>query len=157
MANPDSVGQLYVDSFSNARIAFASSISMAAQGNAVANLAIVLGGLTNGGAVSNSGGVIIRKITATTLNGAVNSAYVTITTSNDGNTSNAVVSNVALSTLSAAGRFQDLAIANPTVGAYGANTIVSGSTTQCLFVNVTTASGNTNTVNFSVYGDVVSF
>ena len=153
MANPDAVAQLYVDSFSNARIAFASSVSMAAQGNAVANLAIVSGGLTNGGAVSNSGGVIIRKITATTLNGAVNSAYVTITTSNDGNTSNAVVSNVALSTLSAAGRYQDIAIS----GAYGANTYVSGSTTSALFVTVNTASGNSNVVNISVFGDVVSF
>ena len=157
MANPDSVAQLYVDSFSNARIAVATAVSMATVGNNIANLAFVNGGLTNGGAVSNSGGVIVRKITATTLNGAVNSAYVTITTSNDGNASNAIVANVQLSTLSAAGRFQDLAIANPTQGAYAANTIVSGSVVQALFVNVTTASGNTNTVNFSVYGDVVSF
>ena len=153
MANPNSVGELYLDSFGNARVAYASAVSLATAGNAVANLCIAGGGLTNGGAVSNSGGVIVRKVVATTLNGAVSSAYVTITTSNDGNVSNAVVSNVALSTLSAAGRYQDLPIA----GNYGANTIVSGATTSTLFVNVTTASGNTNTVNFSVYGDVVSF
>ena len=58
-----------------------------------------------------------------------------------------------LSTLSAAGRYQDVAVA----GAYGANTVVSGSITSALFVAVNTASGNANTVNISVYGDVVSF
>jgi hypothetical protein len=152
MANPDSVAQLYFDSFSNARVAYATTVSMATAGNAVANLAINSGGLTNGGAVSNSGAVIIRKITATTLNGAVSSAYVTITTSNDGNASNAVVANVALSSLTAQGKFQDLTIASPYT-----TTVLSGSTSSALFVNVTTPSGNTNTVNFSVYGDVVSF
>ena len=153
MANPNSVGELYLDSFGNAKVAFASAVSLATAGNAIANLSITGGGLTNGGAVSNSGAVIVRKVVATSLNGSVSSAYVTITTSNDGNASNAVVANVALSTLSAAGRYQDL----PITGAYGANTVVSGATTSTLFVNVTTVSGNTNTVNFSVYGDVVSF
>jgi hypothetical protein len=157
MANPDSVAQLYLDSFSNARIAVATSVNLATVANNVANLALTSGGLTNGGAVSNSGGVIVRKITATTLNGSVSSAYVTITTSNDGNASNAIVANVQLTALSAAGRFQDLTIANPTQGNYAANTVVSGSTTSALFVNVTTPSGNSNTVNFNVYGDVVSF
>ena len=152
MANPDAVAQLTLDSFSNARVAYASTVSMATAGNAVANLSICTGGLTNGGAVSNSGAVIIRKITATTLNGAVSSAYVTITTSNDGNASNAVVANVALSSLTAVGKFQDLAVASPYT-----TTALSGSTSSCLFVNVTTPSGNTNTVHFSVYGDVVSF
>ena len=153
MANPNSVGELYLDSFGNVKVASATAVSLATAGNAVANLCLTGGGLTNGGAVSNSGAVIIRKVVATTLNGSVSSAYVTITTSNDGNASNAVVANVALSTLSAAGRYQDL----PITGAYGANTVVSGATTSTLFVNVTTVSGNTNTVNFSVYGDVVSF
>ena len=152
MANPDAVAQLYLDSFSNARVAYATAVSLSTAGNAVANLAICSGGLTNGGATSNSGAVIIRKITATSLNGAVSSAYVTITTSNDGNASNAVVANVALSSITAAGKFQDLTIASPYT-----TTVLSGSVSQALFVNVTTPSGNTNTVNFNVYGDVVSF
>ena len=152
MANPDAVAQLYLDSFSNARVAYASTVSLATAGNSIANLALTTGGLTNGGATSNSGAVIIRKVTATTLNGAVSSAYVTITTSNDGNASNAVVANVALSSLTAPGKFQDLAIASPYT-----TTALSGSVSSALFVNVTTPSGNTNTVNFSVYGDVVSF
>lgn len=153
MANPDAVAQLYLDSFSNARVAYASAVSLATNGNAVANLALCTGGLTNGGAISNSGAVIIRKVTATTLNGSVSSAYVTITTSNDGNASNAVVANVALSSLTTPGRYQDLAIAAP----YNANTAVSGATTSVLYLNVTTPSGNSNVANFAVYGDVVSF
>jgi ABC-type Na+ efflux pump permease subunit len=101
-------------------------VSLATVANAVANLSITGGGLTNGGATSNSGAVIVRKVVATSLNGAVSSAYVTITTSNDGNASNAVVANVALSNLTGVGRYQDLPIAAP----YNANTVVSGATTS---------------------------
>ena len=153
MANPDAVAQLYLDSFSNARVATATAVSLASTGNAVATLALCTGGLTNGGAVSNSGAVIVRKISFTALGGSVSSANVAIYTSNDGNSANIVTANTVLSTLSAAGRYQDVAVA----GAYGANTVVSGSITSALFVAVNTASGNANTVNISVYGDVVSF
>ena len=153
MANPNSVGELYLDSFSNAKVAFAQAVSLNATGNAVANLAICGGGLTNGGAVANSGGVILRKITVTSPQGSVSSANVAIYTSNDGNSANLVTANTVLSTLSAAGRYQDIAI----TGAYGANTAISGSTTQALYVAVNTVSGNSNLVNISVYGDVVSF
>ena len=153
MANPDAVAQLTLDSFSNARVAIAQGVSLATTGNAVANLAICSGGLTNGGAVSNSGAVIVRKITVTSLQGSVSSANVAIYTSNDGNAANIVTANTVLSTLSAPGRYQDIAVS----GAYGANTAISGSTTSTLFVAVNTASGNSNAVTISVYGDVVSF
>ena len=153
MANPDSVGQLYLDSFGNARVAFAQAVSLASTGNAVVTLPLVGGGLTNGGAVSNSGSVILRKITVTSPVGSVSSANVAIYTSSDGNSANLVTANTVLSTLSAAGRYQDIAL----TGAYGANTAISGTTTSALFVAVNTASGNANTVNISVFGDVVSF
>lgn len=153
MANPDAVGQLYLDSFGNAKVASATSVSLAATGNAVATLPLVGGGLTNGGAVSNSGAVIVRKITVAALQGSVSSANVAIYTSNDGNSANLITANTVLSTLSAAGRYQDVAF----TGAYGANTVISGATTSALFVAVNTASGNSNTVSISVYGDVVSF
>jgi hypothetical protein len=61
--------------------------------------------------------------------------------------------NALLSTLTAAGTFTDLTIAAP----YLANTVVSGLNTNALFVKVNTASGNNNTVNFAVFGDVVTF
>ena len=81
------------------------------------------------------------------------SGNVAIYTSADGNVSNIVTANTVLTVLSAAGRYLDV----PITGAYGANTAISGSTTSALFVKVNTASGNANTVNISVYGDVVSF
>lgn len=153
MANPNSVGELYLDSFGNVKVASAIAVNLAATGNAVVTLPLVGGGLTNGGAVSNSGGVIIRKITVTSPVGDVSSAIVAISLGSNGNAGNLITANTTLSTLSVAGRYQDI----PISGAYGANTYVSGATTSTLFVTVNTASGNTNTVNFSVYGDVVSF
>jgi hypothetical protein len=58
---------------------------------------------------------------------------------------------VTLSSVSAAGKYQDLTVAYP------ANTEISGSQTQALYVNVNTASGNANTVDIVVYGQVVAF
>jgi len=155
MANSNAVSNLYLDSFGNARVAIATAQLVNATGNGATTgieLPLLSGGLTNGGSANNSGTVIIRRVVATS-NANVSLANISITTSNDGNISNAVVANVALTNLTAAGRYQDLAIAAP----YSANTAISGSTTQVLFVNVNTASGNLNTVNFAVYGDVVSF
>jgi len=153
MANPDAVGNLYLSSFGNVRIAFAEAVSLSATGNAVANLALAIGGLTNGGAVANSGSVIVRKIVITSPVGSVSSGNVAIYTSNNGNDANLITANTALTVLSAAGRYLDV----PITGAYGANTVISGSTTSALFVKVNTASGNANTVNISVYGEVVNF
>lgn len=153
MANPNAVANLHLSSFGNVRIAFAEAVSLSATGNAVANLSFAEGGLTNGGAVSNSGSVIVRKITITSPVGSVSSGNVGIYTSSDGSAANLITANTALTVLSAAGRYLDV----PIVGAYGANTAISGSTTSALFVKVNTASGNANTVNISVYGDVISF
>jgi len=153
MSNPDSVSQYYLDSFGYGRIGSAQVVSMATLGNAVATIPLLSGGLTNSGSAVGSGGVIPRRITVNNPSGSVSSAYVTITTSNDGNASNAVVANVALSNITAAGKYQDLTIATP----YSTTTAITGNLTQALYVNVTTVSGNSNTVNFQVYGDVVQF
>ena len=153
MANPNAVANLHLSSFGNVRIAFAEAVSLSATGNAVANLSFAEGGLTNGGAVANSGSVIVRKIVITSPVGSVSSGNVGIYTSSDGSAANLITANTALTVLSAAGRYLDV----PITGAYGANTVISGSTTSTLFVKVITASGNANTVNISVYGDVVNF
>ena len=153
MANPDSVAQYYLDSFGNGRIGSAQSVSLANVGNVTATIPILVGGLTNTGNVTGSGSVIVRRITANNPTGNVSGAYVTITTSNDGNASNAVVANVALSNLTSSGKYQDLTIASP----YSTSSAITGNQTQALFVNVTTASGNSNAVSFQVYGDVVTF
>jgi len=156
MANPNAVSSFYLDSFGNARVAIVTAQTLNVTGNGATTsveMPLLSGGLTNGGSANNSGSIILRRIVATGPSGNISLANISITTSNDGNISNAVVANVVLTNLTAAGRYQDLTIAAP----YNANTAITGSTTQVLFVNVNTASGNTNTVNFVVYGDVVSF
>jgi hypothetical protein len=90
---------------------------------------------------------IIRRITVNNPSGSVATANVTIVTSSDGNTSNAVTNAAVLSTLSAVNKYQDLPLATgTTTGTY------SGS----LYVVVNTASGNANTVDIQVYGDIVN-
>ena len=150
MSNADSVAQLTLDSFGEGKLANIKATQLNTAGNAIISMPILRGGLTNGGAVANSGGVIIRRITVQNPTGTVASAYVSISATNDGG--NVIVANVALSTVSSTGKYQDLTIASP----YTAN-VVSGSVTQALYVNVNVVSGNANTVEIAVYGDVVSF
>ena len=153
MANPNAVGNLYLNSFGYGLIGKLTAQSLAATGTATIKIPLVSGGLTNGGATGNSGGVIIRQVTVQNPSGTVASANVGITISSTGDmgASNVVVANVVLSSVSAAGKYQDLTIAYP------ANTVVSGASTQALYVNVNTASGNSNTVDICVFGQVVSF
>ena len=150
MANPDSVSQYYLDSFGNGRLGVVRAASLNTGGNAVITIPILSGGLTNGGAVANSGGVIIRRVTIQNATGNVSAANVSISATN--NNANIVVANVVLTAVTATGTYQDLNVASP----YTAN-VVSGSVTQALYVNINTPSGNANTVDICVYGDVVTF
>jgi len=151
MANPESVAQFYLDSFGNGRIGYVQSTALNTTGNAVITIPLLVGGLTNAGALAGSGSVIPRRVTVMGSNGNIALANVSITTSNDGNLSNVVVGNTVLTAVSTAGKYQDLTIT------YTANTAITGFTTQALYVNVVTASGNTNTASIAVYGDVVTF
>jgi len=155
MSNADAVAQLTLDSFGYGRVALIRATPLNTTGNAVITIPFLGGGLTNGGGVANSGGVIVRRITIQNPSGSVSSANIAISVQSNGNiaSANAVVANVVLSTITATGMYQDLTVA----GAYGANTAVSGSTTSALYVNVNTASGNNNTVDIAVFGQVVSF
>jgi len=148
MANPDSVSQKYSDSFGNYAIASAQGVSLATTGNAVVALPILSGGLTAGNSVATSGGVIVRRVTIQNPSGNVGTGNITILSSNDGNTSNAVVAAVTLGSLTATGTFQDVAIS-------GGNVAVSGYNTQALYVKVGTAVSGT--VDIRVYGDTVNF
>ena len=150
MANPDSVSQFYLDSFGYGRVAVIQATQLNTAGNAVIALPILNGGLTKGGATANSGGIIIRRITLQNPSGSLSSAYVSIGTTNDG--ANLVVANAQV-TLTGTGLYQDLTIASP----YNGNTVVSGAVTSPLFVNINTVSGNSNTCDIRVYGDVVTF
>jgi len=151
MANPESVSQFYLDSFGNGRIGYIQSTALNTTGNAVITIPLLSGGLTNAGVLAGSGSVIPRRVTVMGSNGNIALANVSITTSNDGNLSNVVVGNTVLTAVSTAGKYQDLTIT------YTANTAITGFTTQALYVNVVTASGNTNTASIAVYGDVVTF
>ena len=95
MANPDSVAQYYLDSFGNGRLGVVQATQLNTAGNAVIAIPFLNGGLTKGSSAVSSGSVIIRRITVNNPSGSVASANVSITTSNDGNTSNAVVASVA--------------------------------------------------------------
>ena len=153
MANSNRVGALYLDSFGYGVLGKLTAQSLATTGTAQIKIPLLSGGLTNSGATANSGGVIVRQITVQNPTGSVASADIGITISSAGNmgASNVVVANVTLSSVSAAGKYQDLTIAYPS------NTEITGNQTQALYVNVNTASGNANTVDIVVYGQVVAF
>ena len=80
--------------------------------------------------------------------GSVASANVAILTSNDGNLSNAIGNATLLTTVSGPTKYVDLGL-----GSNVGNTVYSN---PALFLRVITASGNSNTVNITVYGDVVT-
>ena len=148
MANPDSVAQNTAVNFGNYAIASASTVPLGTTGNAVVALPFLNGGLTVGTSAANSGAVIIRRVTIQNPSGNLSTGNVSILTSNDGNASNAIVAAAALSSLTGTSTFQDMTIA-------GGNVLVSGTTTQALYVKVNTAVSGT--VDIRVYGDTVNF
>lgn len=133
--NANCVGNKYPDSFGSFAVANALPVYLGATGNAVATLATVG---TN---------YIVRRVTVANASGSVALANVTILTSNDGNTSNAVTNAAALSTVTGTAKYQDLALSTA-----AASTVYSGS----LYVYVGTAAAANNSVEVTVYGDVVN-
>ena len=148
MANPDSLAQQTAAVIGNYAIASATGVNLGTTGNAVVALPILAGGLTVGANAASSGSVIVRRVTIQNPSGNVATGNVSILTSNDGNASNAIVAAAALSSLTGTGTFQDMTIA-------GGNVLVSGTTTQALYVKVNTAVSGT--VDIRVYGDTVNF
>ena len=146
MANPDSVGQTTQDYFSNFLLGKVRATALNTAGNAVVTIPILSGGLTNGPSIAASGGVIVRRVTIQNPSGSVATANVSLGFTNNG--ANLVTANTVLTSVSAAGTFVDLSTTA---------TFVSGNVTQCMYVNVNTASGNANTVDIAVWGDVVNF
>ena len=146
MANPDSVAQNTQDYFSNYLLGKVRATALNTSGNAVITIPLLSGGLTNGPNVAASGAVIVRRVTVQNPSGSVASANVSLGFTNNG--ANLVTANTVLSSVSAAGTFVDLSTTA---------TAVSGNVSSCLYVNVNTASGNANTVDIAVWGDVVNF
>lgn len=148
MSSADSVSQNTQDSFSNYRLGKVTATSLNTSGNAVITIPLLSGGLTNSGNTASSGAVIVRRVTVQNPSGSVASANVSIGYTNDG--ANLVTANTVLSSVSAVNKFQDITGTSTT-------TAVNGNVTSCLYVNVNTASGNANTVDILVWGDVVTF
>lgn len=154
MAQYNAVAMRRADSFGNYRIARVVNASLANTGNAVATLPLLGGGM---GGASPTGSFIIRRITIqnpiNTAGGVVpnmSTANVTILTSNDGNTSNAVTTAAGqtIGNVTAGFTWQDLTLAS------GANTTAYQA--NALFLLVGTAVAN-SAVTISVYGDMVEF
>ena len=134
--NSNHVGSLYPDSFGNILIGSTSTpVGLGSTGNAVATIPTI------------GTSYIVRRITVAGANGSVALANVTIINSNDGAVANAVSNATVLSNITATTKYQDLALTANT-----ATTIYSGS----LFLCVNTGAAANNTVEISVYGDVVS-
>lgn len=135
--NANHVGALYPDQFGSFAVCTTTSpIYLGATGNAVATLA-----------QNNNSSFIVRRVTVANASGSVALANVTILTSSDGNTSNAVTNAAALSTVTGATKFQDLALSTA-----AASTVYSGP----LYVYVGTAAAANNSVDITVFGDVVT-
>ena len=134
--NSNHVGALYPDQFGSIQLGSTNPpVAMGSTGNAIATIATIG---TN---------YIVRRITASNANGSVAAANVTIFTSNDGNLANAVSNATVLSNITGTTKYQDLNLTANT-----ATTIFTGS----LFLAVNTGAAANNTVDISVYGDVVS-
>ena len=149
MANANRTGAASPASFGNYLIA-TGIVNTGAASNTAGVLPILSGGLTNGGAVANSGAVIIRRVTFCNPSNSVTTANVSILTSNDGNASNAVVSNFPLTTLSAQNRWQDGNIASTYL-----STEVTGNQTSALWAVVNATGAVAGNVQVNVYGDVI--
>jgi len=134
--NANHVGSLFPNGFGNFALGRTVTVSVGTVANAVVQIPIV-------GASS----YIVRRITVANASKSIATANVTVTTSNDGNTSNAVASLTTLGNVTSTTTYQDLTLAA------GANTTVYSS--GSLYVNVPVAVSG-GTCDIVVYGDVVT-
>ena len=134
--NANHVGSLYPNSFGSFGLAKTATVDVGSTGNAVAQLNVV-GGTS----------YIVRRITVANANKSIATANVTILTSNDGNTSNAVSNATVLSSVNSTSTWQDFALATA-----AATTVYSAGS---LYVKVNTAVSG-GTCDITVYGDIVT-
>lgn len=149
MANLNAVGQRTELYFSSVALAEVVAQPINATGNAVVALPILSGGVSTGQSY------IIRRITVSspsnTAGGTVPSlatANVTVLTTSDGNTSNAVTTAAGqtLGSITTGSNFQDLTLVTAAA--------TTAYTASALFLKVGVAVANA-AVNVTVWGDVV--
>ena len=134
--NANHVGALYPNSFGNFGLGKAVGVSVAATGNAVAQIPVVGGS-----------SYIVRRIVVANANQSIATGNVTILTSNDGNASNAISNATTLASVTSTSTFQDVTLATGT-----ATTVYSAGS---LYVKVNTAVSG-GTCDITVFGDVVT-
>ena len=134
--NANHVGSLYPNGFGSFAVARAVTVDVGSTGNAVAQLPVVGGSQ-----------YIVRRITVANANKSIATANVTILTSNDGNTSNAVSNATVLSSVTSTTTWQDATLATA-----AATTVYSAGS---LYVKVNTAVSG-GTCDITVYGDIVT-
>ena len=132
--NSNHVGSLYPNGFGNFAIAQKQTVSVGSTSN-------------NAAILSTSGtAYIIRRITIANASKSIATANVSILTTSEGNTSNAVASATLLSNISSTSTYQDLTLAS--------GTLTTVYTAGALYVKVNTAVSGA-TCDVTVYGDVV--
>jgi len=134
--NSNHVGSLYPDNFGNMLIGSTTApVGLGSTGNAVATIPTI------------GTSYIVRRITVANANGSVALANVTIINSSDGAVANAVSNAVVLANITGTTKYEDLNLTANT-----ATTVYAGS----LFVCVNTGAAANNSVEISVYGDIVT-
>lgn len=132
--NSNHVGANYPDSFGNYVICSASAVPI----NAVSNTAAVM-------SVQGTS-YIVRRVTISNANATCATANVSILTTSDGATANAIFGKTQLSNVTSNTTFQDIApVANAVSNVYSSG---------ALYLKVDTAVNAT--VDVSVYGDIVN-
>ncbi len=134
--NANHVGALYPDRFGSFGVGKKATVDIGSTGNAVAT--IFMDGGTS---------YIVRRIVVANANKSIATGNVSVLTSDDGNTSNAIGSATLLANITSTSTFQDM-----TLAAGAATTVYSSG---ALFVKVNTAVSG-GTCDITVFGDVVT-
>lgn len=149
MSSANRVGGNLPTSFGQYLLGRATNISTTSTGNAVANIAILGGGLSNSGATANSGSAILRRLVAVDASTDLSTVTISVGTNTSGSSLYANAQN--LTGCSAVNRFQDL-----TLSATGNTVPLNGNIAAVLYVNVTANAVANGTFDLLAYGDVIA-
>jgi hypothetical protein len=147
MSNANRVGSFTQTSFSSVLLGSAIGVSTAETGNAIANIAILSGGLSNSGSTQTSGMAAVRRITVVNPNSDISTVSISVGSNSTGGS--LVANAAALSALSAINTYQNL---TPSLSAN--TTCLNGNVSSCLYVNQTANTVANGTYDIYIYGDV---
>jgi hypothetical protein len=149
MSSASHVGANSPGQFGRYAIASARGVSLGSTGNAVANLAVLGGGLSNSGSTATSGQAIARQIVVRNPSANVSTTTISIGYSSDG--ANLWANNQSLSTLTAVNKYQDLVLS-----ATANTTCLNGNVSSVLYVNVNSNAVANAVCDIYVFGEIVN-